>query len=118
MSNWAFLNQHRVRQGHYASTEADGFNGAFLFKLMGAHLKTIASDGMGWQHVSVSLEKFPSATPPWGLMCAVKELFWEPNDWVVQYHPGQDDYVNTHPGCLHLWRPIHIELPKPPKICV
>ena len=38
-------------------------------------------------------------------MCRVKELFWSDTDAVVQYHPPADVYVNTHPFCLHLWRP-------------
>ena len=31
---------------------------------------------------------------------------------------GEEDYVNVHPYCLHIWRPQHQDLPKPPKIFV
>lgn len=75
-------------------------------------IRTIASDGMGWQHVSVSIEG-DKRCPTWDMMCAVKDLFWEPEDWIVQFHPAKSQYVNNHPGCLHLWRPTEAELPKP-----
>lgn len=35
-----------------------------------------------------------------------------------QYHPPKSAYVNNHPNCLHLWRPIGIEMPRPPSIMV
>jgi hypothetical protein len=48
----------------------------------------------------------------------VKDLFWELEDWVVQFHPAQSEYVNHHPGCLHLWRPLVEKLPTPLAIMV
>jgi hypothetical protein len=47
-------------------------------------------------------------------MCAVKDLFWGDDDWVVQFHPAKSAYVNNHPGCLHLWRPTREQMPMPP----
>ena len=47
-----------------------------------------------------------------------KDLFWLPEETVVQYHPAKADYVNTHPYVLHLWKQIGSEFPKPPKIFV
>ena len=87
-------------------------------------LKIIASDGLdpatgedlGWEHVSVSLVNC-NACPSWDEMCLVKNLFWE-NECVIQYHPPHTDYVNIHPGCLHLWRPRHSDIPMPPTYCV
>lgn len=38
------------------SRESDGNNGAFFVPFEGRYLKVICSDGMGWDHVSVSLE--------------------------------------------------------------
>lgn len=35
MSDWNFLNRHRVRSGMFASTPDFGFNGAFMFSLPG-----------------------------------------------------------------------------------
>lgn len=103
------------------STPQDGNNGAFSFYLQVApekrHLRffTIASDGAGWEHVSVSL---PDRCPTWAELCAIKNLFWDEEDCVVQYHPPKSDYVNNHQFCLHLWRPIGVELPRPPAVLV
>ena len=119
MSDWTFLNKHRVRTGFCSSQDSDGFNGAFKFALPGEArlIRCIASDGLGWQHVSVSLAS--KKTPSWEVMCAVKDLFWEPEDWVVQFHPAHSSYVNIHPGCLHLWRCTDGRVqPIPPIACV
>lgn len=104
---------YRLRAGPLQSSPADGNNGAFL--LLGPcrqELKLIASDNDGWEHVSISLK---NRCPNWQEMCFVKDLFWDAEDTVIQYHPPKSDYVNCHPYCLHLFRPIGIELPRPPK---
>ena len=72
----------------------------------------IAYDGQGWEHVSVSLSH---RTPNWREMCFIKDLFWDEEDVVIQYHPKKSEYVNLHNNYLHLWRPIGVELPTPPK---
>lgn len=108
-------NKLRVRRGPMGTSDRDGNNGLFLIpnnnKASSLILKVIASDGGEWEHVSVSL---PSRCPTWGEMSFVKKLFWEPFDCVVQYHPREEDYVNNHPFCLHLWRPTGVEMPTPP----
>lgn len=73
-------------------------------------LKVICSWGMGWDHVSVSLE---SRCPSWAEMCWVKDLFFKPEECVVQYHPPESTYKHLHPYCLHLWRPQGAEIPMP-----
>ena len=73
------------------------------------------SDGMDWDHVSVSL---PSRCPTWEEMCYVKNLFFGKDEWVLQYHPAESDYKNCHPYCLHIWRPQKMEIPKPNSIMV
>lgn len=119
MSDWDFLNKHRVISGKYASDPSYGFNGAFQFMVDANYVRTIASDGRGWQHVSVSLIDNPHATPKWSVMCKVKDLFWEPEEVVVQFHPRASEYVSHHPGCLHLWRCIDgREFPTPEPILV
>lgn len=106
----------RVRQGRLASDETCGNNGAFVLKIAhGQLLNTMASDQCGWEHVSVSRT---DRCPTWAEMCQVKDIFWDQDDCVIQYHPPKNDYVNNHPWCLHLWRPIGIELPKPEAIMV
>ena len=114
MSDWNKLNKCRVRTGQYASDEADGFNGFFCLTLRGEKVKCIASDGEGWQHVSVSIDR-SNQPPSWAIMCDVKELFWEPEDCAMQLHPPRSNYVNVHPGCLHIWRPLNVTRPQPPK---
>ena len=96
---------YRVTKGPHASDPGYGNNGAFVIET-GKHGKkyrifAIASDGEGWEHVSVSL---PGRCPNWREMCAIKALFWDDNDFVIQIHPTVDEYVNNHPYCLHLWR--------------
>ena len=107
------LNKHRVRTGAYASTDADGFNGFFYMILNGLPVKVIAGEGEGWRHVSVSINN-SSATPSWSVMQQVKEFFWNDEDCVMQLHPPKISYVNTHPGCLHLWQPLTQPIPQPP----
>lgn len=103
-----------------ASSSRDGNNGYFKIQL--SHRSTahiIASDGEGWEHVSVHItEKMKQRTPTWAEMCKIKDLFWTSNDCVVQYHPAQSEYVNRHKHTLHLWRPINGSFPIPNKLLV
>jgi len=89
-------------------------------------LNVIATDGSDgdpgtpeadWEHVSVSICKSTS-TPNWAEMTFIKDLFWPPDQCVVQFHPPHSNYVNNHPGCLHLWRHKSSPFPQPPIICV
>ena len=58
----------------------------------------------GWEHVSVS--PFNSGiTPSWRDMCEVKDIFWDEEETVIQFHPPKSTYVNMMPNCLHLNRP-------------
>lgn len=79
------------------------------------NMNAIVSWGEGWDHVSVSHR---ARVPIWEEMCWVKDLFWTPEECVVQYHPPKVDYINCHPNCLHLWKPQGIELPRPPSYMV
>lgn len=121
MPNWELINKGRLRHGPMGSDDSYGFNGCFRLSMPGEAraIYLIASDGEGWQHVSVSFGKRNHKTPSWEVMCWVKDLFWEPEDCVVQFHPPQSEYVNVHPGCLHLWRCIDgRDQPTPPSIMV
>lgn len=121
MSDWAILNAGRISLPGYPDTDASwGFNGAFGFWIEGCkhRLLVIASDGDGWQHVSVSFPDSKHTIPNWEVMCRVKDLFFEPEDTVVQFHPAKNNYVNYHGGCLHLWKPIGREFPIPDPILV
>lgn len=111
------------------TTEHDGNNGVFVIPTTrpGRYLKMIAGDGAGWEHVSISLLRSKRSsvlgqhgTPTWSECCIVKDLFWGPEDVVMQLHPKHSEYVNYHSACLHLWRPSALEppIPTPPSILV
>ena len=106
-------NKSRIRTGPLSSDDGHGNNGAFLVKVpvIGTELRVVASDGGGWEHVSVSL---PNRCPSWNEMCFVKAVFWDDDDCVVQFHPAKSQYVNNHKFCLHLWRPTELQIPTPP----
>lgn len=95
-------------------------NGGFLMR--SPHdawaLLCLASDGFGWEHVSVHAllvdDPATKRVPTWGEMCYIKSLFWDDEDTVVQFHPSASNYVNDHPYTLHLWRPTKRALPTPP----
>jgi hypothetical protein len=109
-------NKFRIRTGYHATEDRDGNNGAFMLKLKGGQfVQVIASDGLGWEHVSVSRR---DRCPTWEEMCQVNALFWDEEDCVVQYHPPRSEYVNNHPNCLHLWRPTEGQIPRPMKLLV
>lgn len=106
----------RVRHGKMRSKTGDPFG--FFFIIPKDHktlLRIMVGSGDGWDHVSVSA---PGRCPTWDEMCAVKRLFFRDDEWVVQYHPAETEYVNRHPFVLHLWRPQNAELPKPPEVMV
>jgi len=105
--------KYRIRRGVLASDESYGCNGAFMvpLKTNKQTVKVIASDEGGWEHVSVSRS---DRCPTWAEMCEVKDLFFGPDEWVIQYHPARSDYVNNHPFCLHMWRPVDVAFPTPP----
>lgn len=101
------IEQARIREGHYASDSSYGPTGAFyLMGPCGLHLAIMASAAIdpivkGWEHVSVSTKR---RVPNWEEMCWVRDLFWDEEETVVQFHPPKSQYVNFHPYCLHLWR--------------
>lgn len=111
------VERFRMTEGPLRSSAAYGNNGAFLIPCPGtrSNLQVIVSDGMGWEHVSVSLA---TRLPTYSEMQFVKELFWDDEETVIEYHPPKSRYVNNHPFCLHLWKPIDVEIPLPPVIMV
>jgi len=100
-----------------ASNYGDGFNGAFMIMTpSGNQLIVIASDGGGWDHVSVSItgkERLPS----WDEMKYVKDLFFGDDETVVQFLPKKDAYI-SHAQVLHLWKKHGFEYELPPAIFV
>jgi len=108
---------YRLRSGSFASDARNGNNGAFFVPSRPGQppFKVIASDGEGWEHVSVSL---PSRCPTWDEMCKIKTLFWTDDACVMQLHPPRSEWISNHPYCLHLWRPVGQTIPTPPSIMV
>lgn len=110
------LEQFRVKSGpvvkHYG-WKGDDTCGAFLIPscVDRATIGVIVSSGAGWDHVSVSRK---NRTPNWREMCQIKDLFFLDDETVMQLHVPSTDHVNDHPNCLHLWRPIDGEIPRPP----
>ena len=78
-------------------------------------LQFIFSKGLEWEHLSVST---PVKTPTWEQMCKMKEIFWGDDEVCMELHPKKEEYVNMHPYCLHIWKPIGVEIPTPPSILV
>lgn len=106
------LEEGRIIEGKWGSDARAGPNGMFTVAgPTGRTLRIIASDGEGWQHVSVSVENRP---PNWSEMNMVKDLFWDEEETVVQFHPPRSQYVNHHPYTLHMWRKDGFEYPLPP----
>ena len=109
--------EYRIKDGPKKSDARCGNNGAFEIRplISGRLIYCICSDGMGWEHVSVSISigRGRSKTPNWDEMCYIKDIFWDDEDIVMQLHPKKSEYVNIHPNVLHLWRPIDKEIPMP-----
>lgn len=111
-----FKTPEKYRIALHGYPAGDERNGCFVVPLKHQKkLRVIASDGAGWEHVSVSRR---DRCPTWEEMCQIKGLFWDEDDCVVQYHPPKEDWVNNHPNCLHLWRPVGVELPRPHALLV
>lgn len=112
----------RVRTGRYGSNPQDGMNGAFIIDgPFDARLRIIASDGVdplaqGWEHVSVSCAS-RNRCPNWLEMCFIKDLFWDEEETVIQFHPPKSEYVNHHPTTLHLWRDRRWDMKLPSVFC-
>jgi hypothetical protein len=103
-----------------ASVRGEGPNGMFLIphqRYSRDRFQVIASDGLGWEHVSVTYYK-KSKTPTWDDMCYIKAFFWDEEEMVMQLHPPKSQYVNNHPHVLHLWKPTEKEIPAPPVVLV
>lgn len=113
-----YIEAGRIRHGEYWSDPGE-LSGAFQIQgPCGQPLYIIASCGdadVCWEHVSVSLR---NRTPNWAEMCFVKDAFWLPEETVLQFHPPQSQYVNLHPFCLHLWRPLDWPIILPPLCAV
>src|SRR5258708_18667857 len=102
-----FLKQCRVTQGiasDWISSPADGMNGCFIIPFdigKGRHrLGCIASDGGGWEHVSVTdqtAKRSHLSCPSWEMMCRIKRAVWDNEECVLQDHVPVRELINEHP---------------------
>lgn len=85
-------------------------------KIGGPKLRVqVAPSDDEWQHVSVSRG---DRCPTWEEMCFVKNLIWDKEDTVVQFHPPESEWISNAKYCLHLWKWNGGEFPMPPSILV
>jgi len=98
----------------------DEYNGAFIIDRYkdGEFYLVIVSNEQGWDHVSVTLHRKSGSNikrcPSFEEMLMVKEKIFTEEEVVFQLHPREEDYVNTHPYCLHLWKPNNCSMNVPP----
>lgn len=121
MKNLHMLDKYRCADNELKLYGQKGDDGSGIFKVFvgGRSFLCIASNGGGWDHVSVTpCNRKRQSCPTWDEMCAIKDMFFGDDECVVQYHPPKEDYVNQYPYCLHLWRPIGVDIPRPPVIFV
>jgi hypothetical protein len=91
----------------------DSLNG--LFMVYG--LCIIATSDYGWDHVSVS---HSDRTPTWEEMEKIKRLFFKDDEAAFQLHVPVNEYIDGNvlgrraQYCLHIWRPLDKEIPRPP----
>lgn len=121
--DWSHLEQFRRIMGIPWDAPAGTRAGVFYIPHVGnTQIIIIASSGseeVPWEHVSLRVSGYKGdRCPTWAEMCKVKDLFWDDDECVVQFHPPKSDYVNNHPHVLHLWKPINQTMPRPPSIAV
>lgn len=115
MRNLDQLNRYRDIQAGISFCGWGGDATCGVFQLPspddGKKLMIVASTADGWDHVSVSR---PDRCPTWNEMTHIKRKFFKSEEEAMQLHVPASDHINMHPYCLHLWRPQHAEIPRPP----
>lgn len=114
MRNLSLLDQYR--KDHPILGIGDSDNGFFMIPGTGCTLRVIASNGAGWDHVSVSTNR--KRCPNWPEMKKIKEMFFKDEEPAYQIFPPKKDYINCHPYTLHWWRPQKHEIKLPHNIMV
>ena len=109
-----FLDSKQIYSQDLSFSE-DGIKGFICIDRI--DMSFVASWGGGWDHVSVAPLK-KKIVPSWEMMCKVKDIFFKPDEAVIQIHPPKDEYVNNIPNCLHLWRCRYKEMVLPPSFMV
>ena len=102
---------------HTGGWAGDDACGGFVIPspIDGQRMVVMASNGDGWDHVSVSRK---NRVPNWAEMSHVYRLFFTPDEAAMQLHVPADQHINIHPFVLHLWRPHTTDIPLPPRLFV
>ena len=111
------LNEYRceeVERTLYGTT-GDSGNGVFMIPYKKMKLYVIASNGHGWDHVSVSAK---GRAPTWEEMEHIKRLFFKDDETAMQLHVPPSEHINLAMNALHLWRPQCENIPRPPHYMV
>lgn len=96
------------------SNRSFGNNGAFKIPLEDVTAFVIASDGEGWEHVSVHIvNDGVDDIPIWEEMVNIKNMFWDDEDTVIQFHPKRSEYKNHNENVLHLWKQVGVDFQLP-----
>ena len=80
------------------------FNGLLVLASAG-----IMRDGREWLHVSFSRK---SRLPSYDDLQLVKREFIGNDKKAIMVFPEQENYVNIHPNCLHLWYSAENPIPE------
>lgn len=114
------IERFRVVHGELASGPGTNW-GCFAVNYRNRVCLNVISSGSdseyGWEHVSVSVSG-EQRLPTWDEMAFVKELFWDDEETVLQFHPKRSEYVNYHKYVLHMWRKNGVDHETPPAILV
>jgi hypothetical protein len=62
----------------------------------------IEDDNAVWVHISLS---YPGKLPTWDDIKGVRNVILGSNRWAYQVLPPDDQSINIHPYCLHIWAP-------------
>lgn len=120
MKNLNNINNFRRTDLYGNGFVGNEYNGAFIIDKYknGEFYLVIVSNGQGWDHVSVTLHRKNGASikrcPSFEEMQMIKEKIFTEEEVVFQLHPREEDYINTHPYCLHLWKPNNCSMIVPP----
>lgn len=116
------LERCRVNLPEFEPTKPGDRRGLFAVRKPQMQLVIIADEGdrSGWEHVSVSVKYdhpvhgWIDHIPGWDVMNAVKDMFWDSEECVLQFHPPKSVYVNTKKNVLHLWKKVGSNYETPP----
>lgn len=116
MKNLHELDKFREPHPFWPQTDTAG---SFRVYVNGRSFYVLAStDKTGpdevWEHISVT-PKNQKRCPTWEEMASIKDMFFEPEEEAVQFHPKHSKYVNQNEYCLHIWRPSDGKLLRNPQ---